>query len=116
MAKIFKKREMHELDMELYELTSKILSSNPDISTLWNIRRECILQLVPKKKENRTLYEKDLSFTEQCLRVNPKSYGAWHQRCWILETCPNADWKKEVALCTQYLKLDERNFHCWDYR
>lgn len=107
---------MHELDMELYELTTKILSSNPDIYTLWNIRRECILHLVPKSKENRSLYEKDLSFTEQCLRVNHKSYGAWHHRCWVLETCNNPDWKKEVVLCTQYLKWDERNFHCWDYR
>uniref|UniRef100_A0A336M0Z2 Geranylgeranyl transferase type-2 subunit alpha n=1 Tax=Culicoides sonorensis TaxID=179676 RepID=A0A336M0Z2_CULSO len=116
MAKIFKKRQNNELDMELYELTSRILSSNPDVTSLWNIRRECILLLVSKKKENKSLFEKDLSFTEQCLRVNPKSYGAWHHRVWVLETSNSPDWKKEVALCTQYLKLDERNFHCWDYR
>lgn len=115
MAKIFSKRSKHELDMELYELTSKVLISVPDISTLWNIRRECILNM-PKNKTQQELFEKDLAFTEQCLRVQPKSYSTWHHRCWTLESQSNANWQKEVALCTQYLKADIRNFHCWEYR
>uniref|UniRef100_A0A1L8DUF8 Geranylgeranyl transferase type-2 subunit alpha n=1 Tax=Nyssomyia neivai TaxID=330878 RepID=A0A1L8DUF8_9DIPT len=118
MQQIQAKREAREFDRDLLDLTRKLLSSNPDIYTLWNIRRECInaLRETLQEDELKELHTGDLHFTEQCLQVNPKSYGAWHHRSWILETRPDPDWKREVDLCTRYLKLDERNFHCWDYR
>uniref|UniRef100_A0A182TYN8 Geranylgeranyl transferase type-2 subunit alpha n=1 Tax=Anopheles melas TaxID=34690 RepID=A0A182TYN8_9DIPT len=112
MGRILEKKTAQEYDAEMMELTAKLLSSNPDIATLWNLRRLCILA----RPEGSAVFDKDLGFTEICLMVNPKSYCAWHHRCWILENAPKADWQKEVDLCTKYLKLDERNFHCWDYR
>uniref|UniRef100_A0A182NBN5 Geranylgeranyl transferase type-2 subunit alpha n=1 Tax=Anopheles dirus TaxID=7168 RepID=A0A182NBN5_9DIPT len=117
MGRIMEKKSAKEYDTKLMELTAKLLGSNPDIATLWNLRRMCI---VAQKESNvddiQSVFDKDLGFTETCLMVNPKSYCAWHHRCWILENAPTADWQKEVDLCTKYLKLDERNFHCWDYR
>lgn len=111
MQRIFAKRAANELDNELITLTGNILSGNADLSTMWNIRKECFLAALesPGDRDLVDLFNRDLDFTECCLRVNPKSYGAWHHRCWLLEKHPQSDYAKEVALCTRYLKLDERN-------
>ncbi|XP_028041725.1 geranylgeranyl transferase type-2 subunit alpha [Bombyx mandarina] len=119
MQKIQIKRKECTLDKELLELAGNVLSSNPDIYTLWNIRRE-ILQLFKKSNDNieemSQVYNAELHLTEYCLKINPKSYCAWHQREWVLLTRDDPDWQKELELCNTYLKLDERNFHTWDYR
>jgi len=141
MGRIQKKREAGELDSEMLTLTVQILQRNPDVSTLWNIRRECVLEKLSKLKEEvedeeekpaqeepvgdkppvkedkaHSIFTCELDLTEQCLMVNPKSYSAWHHRCWTLEQDPRADWQRELQLCNKYLKYDERNFHTWDYR
>lgn len=108
MFKIKEKRLLDEYDDELMQITASILSKNPDLFTLWNIRRECIL-LMNEKQPSAELFDKDLNFTENCLLVNPKSYCAWHHRCWILEHSPEPKWQREVDMCTKYLKMDERN-------
>ena len=52
---------------------------------------------------------KELGLTEVCLRENPKSYSAWHQRCWIMKETDFVHVPDELKLCSKYLKLDERN-------
>ncbi|KAH8243552.1 hypothetical protein KR032_008593 [Drosophila birchii] len=147
MGRIQAKRAAGELDNEMLGLTVQILQRNPDVSTLWNIRKECVLEKLSRlskeeepqqqeqargqgepeeKNENeaatqpsdeaQSVFNCELDLTEQCLMVNPKSYNAWHHRCWTLEQNPLADWQRELHLCNKYLKFDERNFHTWDYR
>lgn len=58
-----------------------------------------------------------LSKVEMALKTNPKSYGAWHHRKWILnlQLLP-ADFEREFRLLDLLLKADTRNFHGWSYR
>lgn len=42
MAAIFDKRETGQKDEELLKMTAGVLMSNPDITTLWNIRKETL--------------------------------------------------------------------------
>ncbi|XP_026097300.1 geranylgeranyl transferase type-2 subunit alpha [Carassius auratus] len=115
---VLKKRSAGEHDEEALQLTRQLLSSNPDFASLWNYRREVLLQLETsrEKDEVQKLYESELHFIEACLKVNPKSYGCWHHRTWVNTRLSQPDWTRELGLCDRCLSLDERNFHCWDYR
>lgn len=110
-------------DEEGLKLTGQVLAVNPDIYTFWNYRKLALQHLLSVKKapdettnENSdSMLSKELELTEICLENNPKSYGAWHHRGWVLTQMKNADFKKEIKQCEQALVLDERNFHCWDH-
>ncbi|XP_061192641.1 geranylgeranyl transferase type-2 subunit alpha-like [Saccostrea echinata] len=114
----FKKRLNGEFDEEGLKITGEILSVNPDFYSLWNYRKEIFLFMKENKETDfvQKLMQDELGFLESCLKVNPKSYGAWHHRCFIMENMPNPDWERELQLCNTFLEYDERNFHCWDYR
>jgi len=104
-------------DSKQLMMTSQVLHANPDIHTLWNIRRECVLALaVESPTDKDKLWSKEVELTQQCLMSNPKSYGAWHHRCYSLDQMSCPPWQNELALCDRFLSMDERNFHCWDYR
>ncbi|KAA8589823.1 hypothetical protein FQN60_013188 [Etheostoma spectabile] len=105
-------------DDEALQITQQLLSSNPDFATLWNYRREILMHMETVKDEDEVqkIYQAELSFLESCLKVNPKSYGSWHHRGWVSARLPRPDWARELGLCDRCLSLDDRNFHCWDYR
>ncbi|XP_023245140.1 geranylgeranyl transferase type-2 subunit alpha [Copidosoma floridanum] len=113
---VFQKRKNQEWDDEIFLLTEKLLVRYPDVYTLWNVRREGFLNNKWSDEDRVERLEKELILTESSLRENPKSYCVWHQRTWIIEQLPNPNYKRELELCKKCLNLDERNFHCWDYR
>lgn len=123
----------------LLALTEKMLSVNPDPSHLWNIRREMLVYLIHHQddvdddissKSSTLDIEAELKLTAHCLQRNPKSYSAWFHRKWALVYFMNGTSQKneehwtnmksilqsELELCVQFLQLDERNFHCWNFR
>lgn len=118
MGRLLEKRANKEYDDEALAITREVLLNNPDIVTLWNYRREIFLLRLKELTEEELgkILQLELSLIELCLRNQPKSYGTWHHRIWMLDNFPTSDWNKELALCTKYLALDDRNFHCWSYR
>lgn len=112
------KRESQEFDDEALSIVSGLLLANPDLYTLWNFRKEILLQMRHQRSTDdfQAHCQDEITLTEACLRMNPKSYGAWHHRGWILKIKPEVSWSKEIALCNKFLEIDERNFHCWDHR
>ena len=62
-----------------WKITAGVLMANPDISTLWAVRKENIekevLILDEKPDEHDKIMNKELDLTIQCLKENPKSYG-----------------------------------------
>ncbi|XP_054719444.1 geranylgeranyl transferase type-2 subunit alpha-like [Uloborus diversus] len=118
-SKIFQKKEDKEYDEEGLELTRTVLEENPDFYTFWNYRRNILNDFLASGKsteELKNLALVELGLTQNCLKTNPKSYGAWHHRYWVMKFNPEPDWKRELKLCGFFLSHDERNFHCWDYR
>jgi len=127
-------------DDTVLDLTAKLLQVNPDVYTLWNYRREVLLDRKPSenekqedqgqgdepqenlesvddlKKEFDNLCQGELELVMVCLLKNPKSYPCWHHRQWVLENMFNPNLAQELALIEDALAKDARNFHSWDHR
>jgi len=114
----FSKRAEKLFDVDLLSLATRILELNPEFYTAWNLRRQIFQALSETKtsEELEELYETELRFIEQAIVTNPKSYWVWLHREWITSRKAKVDWPRELKLCGKLLALDERNFHCWNYR
>ncbi len=118
-------------------LTEKLLTVNPDPVYLWNHRREVLLDIFKDRDggdnaigSSEEFIQNEQVLTQAALQRNPKAYGAWFHRKWairhyltVIEKAANASHagvirllKSELGLCGEFLMLDERNFHCWNYR
>lgn len=127
-AQFMERKGRGDLSSESLALTEQLIRVNPDFYSVWNFRREILLSLhaevglteiVPSEKLQSeaaaVLRDAELSLSNGGIKKNPKSYGAWHHRQWILNRI-HMDVESELELCQQYLKADQRNFHCWNYR
>ena len=88
MSKIISNRKEGIQDESQLKLTGQVLVSNPDIHTLWNIRKECVTnktETIDDNNEKDGVWMKEVELTAQCLMTNPKSYGAWHHRHYSLD-------------------------------
>eukprot|EP00753_Platysulcus_tardus_P019839 PLAT7572.3.p1 GENE.PLAT7572.3~~PLAT7572.3.p1 ORF type:complete len:282 (+),score=75.91 PLAT7572.3:161-1006(+) len=112
-------RKAHTYTPEALELIQKMLLFNPDFYSMWNYRKEALLSAWEAIEDEAKLAEEEeheLWLTAECLRHgNPKSYGTWYHRKWVVAR-GHQSWDKEMELCGRMLELDERNFHCWNYR
>lgn len=136
---LLKKRANKEYDRASLEQTEKFSVLSPDFSTLWNYRREILSHLIaneePLKDSPKDKYElvmKELEFLVKSIMKSPKSYTLWFHRQWVIDiglgverelmtAQEKKDWhsrilETELKLCDKMLMMDERNFHCWNYR
>ena len=108
-------RQRHVISVDALSANAKLLALNPDISTLWNHRREMLqVALADPALEGdaRTkLVKAELELTVTALKKNPKSYCAWHQRQWAVVAF-GCSLEEELGLCQKFLELDERNCAC----
>jgi len=125
---LFDRRSKHDHSNETLDLIGKMLRNNPDFYTLWNFRREVLFSLHPglqsaggasgekfRDESAAAICEAEMSLSADGIRRNPKSYGAWHHREWIIHRF-DVNYSQELELCKEFLRQDQRNFHCWNYR
>ena len=55
------------------------------------------------------IFRNELVLTQNGLHANPKSYGVWNHRQFIMKTIKKPDWPEELRLCNLFLKFDSRN-------
>eukprot|EP00960_Hanusia_phi_P067435 766630-Hanusia_phi.AAC.1 len=68
----------------------------------------------------RRLLGKELELLAGGIERNAKAYCLWTHRLWTVDQLVRLEDDKvlgrELELCDSFLRADERNFHCWDYR
>jgi geranylgeranyl transferase type-2 subunit alpha len=88
MCECLERNRNSRFDESLLKITEEVLTSNGDIQTLWNMRKETIDKFEREKLfeegEMIKFYAAEMAITEQCLKKNPKSYSCWHHRRWCL--------------------------------
>ncbi|KAG7386909.1 hypothetical protein PHYPSEUDO_015114 [Phytophthora pseudosyringae] len=118
-GKVLEMKRQQLFEPSVLPLTSHLLLLNPEFHVVWSYRRQAIDALAQKAENPETEMQEmartELKLTLDALQRNPKSYSAWFQRNWIIDR-GLGDLKKEIGLCDKLLDLDERNFHCWNYR
>ncbi|KAF8687348.1 hypothetical protein HU200_043033 [Digitaria exilis] len=105
---------------EAIGLSFKLLEINPEAYTAWNYRKLAFQHNVKELSDPeaiRSAVDDELRVVEVALRQNPKSYGAWYHRKWLLnQKLTPVDSEREFGLLDKLLKVDARNFHGWNYR
>ena len=126
--KVDKYKELNELvlnsklnkiyNKQSFELITKLLEINPELYTVWNYRKEYLINEIKGMNEinKHEILENELYFVLKQLKKFPKSYWIWNHRIWCLKLDNLSDWENELKLIKQFLTVDSRNFHVWSYR
>lgn len=93
-------------------ITSEVLLLNPDLLTAWTIRRRALRTLFASG--DWLAASQEMEFSVATIKANPKSYGAWYHRQWLIgeamrEAPEGVPIQHELALSAKLLDLDARN-------
>ncbi|KAJ1260413.1 hypothetical protein BS78_10G230200 [Paspalum vaginatum] len=119
-AEVLRNHHARTYTKEAIGLSFKLLEINPEAYTAWNYRKLAFQHNVKELSDPEAIkstVDDELRMVEVALRQNPKSYGAWYHRKWLLnQKLTPVDFKRELGLLDKLLKVDARNFHGWNYR
>ncbi|EEQ42765.1 conserved hypothetical protein, partial [Candida albicans WO-1] len=121
---IFELRANENYSDEALIKTNELLIINPEFYTIWNYRREILINNYSSSNDkDDQIYEdilnQDLNFVLVQLKKFPKCYWIWNHRRWLLfelVKLGKVNWKYEFGVVSKLLDLDQRNFHGWHYR
>lgn len=108
-----------------YNLVTELLEWNQELYTVWNYRKELIVNFLFKDlndlnpsdvEKKHKIFQDELNFVLAKLKKSPKSYWIWNHRMWCLKHDKLSNWKFELQLIETFLQVDSRNFHVWSYR
>lgn len=77
------------------------------------MRKEALLKCFQIESINAELVKNELEFGVAAIKCNPKSYGAWYHRKWIMSHLKSLkipiEVSHELKLCNKLLEIDSRN-------
>uniref|UniRef100_A0A915PI17 Geranylgeranyl transferase type-2 subunit alpha n=1 Tax=Setaria digitata TaxID=48799 RepID=A0A915PI17_9BILA len=119
---LLSKKLLEEIDDKSTKMRDNILRSEILLTEVC-LKVFCLFDILhdPEMYGNKVLLNPLILFSEIslyifCVKTNCKSYCAWFHRFWCFKQLIEPDIAEELATCEKFLKLDGRNFHCWDYR
>ncbi|CRH01501.1 protein prenyltransferase alpha subunit, putative [Plasmodium relictum] len=141
-----KKKKNNTYEKEHIEITCMILKKCPYVQTLWNYRREYFESIKDEYvKENEEIYVEDEgddrknctkknldelrkiiknenTMVEDVLKKFNKCNELWFHKLWLIKySLKNNlinvfDLLNELEFCKSCFLIDDRNYHCWNYR
>lgn len=120
--KVLAGRKLRIYNREYYNLVTELLELNQELYTVWNYRKELIINFLFKdldkddRQARHDILVKELDFVLRKLKQSPKSYWIWNHRIWCLKLDTLSNWLLELQLIETFLKVDSRNYHVWSYR
>lgn len=132
---VLAKKAANDYSEDAFDLTTQLLTINPEFYTIWNYRRDILINGVFPQSTPlniNVILKEDLQLTLAALKQHPKVYWIWNHRRWCLENLPltpdddsrrddELDWRREawtreLYVVEKMLDADARNFHAWNYR
>lgn len=107
-------------DTNTVSAPESVKQSNPcnnEATSSITVDEACTPFVPPLPASWKQLLSAELHVVSACLQHNPKSYGAWHHRSWVMEQLCRGEspkdrqkaWDSELGLCNLFLTKDERN-------
>lgn len=116
----------NDMSEQALELSGQMLKKNPDYYSLWNYRREILIAKNAEiglnmdksskitSEKGSVVADKELRLSQEAIMKNPKSYGAWYHRVWIIDRfevdiMSEIGWKYYVSFLLQLKFLVKLN-------